>query len=185
MKKINSDRAAIRYKVGNRQLAKQNVAKCKLLFRQFKSFNQLALIILCGVSLVSFACTNQRLLKSNKNAATTTNPAEQKQTSFESDLQTMKTANFDYIFVFRRKDGGEFDSEDRKYLRSNSPPQINRFVLTDDGKAFIAGSKYIFPKENLETLRMRFNVEDYSVVKEEILGQTNQESNKEKSNATK
>ncbi|MBA2605780.1 MAG: hypothetical protein H0U96_02795 [Acidobacteria bacterium] len=97
----------------------------------------------------------------------------------------MKTANFDYIFVFRRKDGGAFDGEDRKYLRSNSPAQINRFVLTDDGKAFIAGSKYIFPMENLETLRMRFNVEDYSAVKEELQEKTNQETDKENNNATK
>ncbi|MEJ7698591.1 MAG: hypothetical protein WKF71_02935 [Pyrinomonadaceae bacterium] len=184
MKKIKSAPAAIRYAVGGRQLADQNFAKWKLHLRQSKSLNQFALIVLCLISLVSFACTNQRLLKSNKNAATT-NPAEMKQTSFESDLETMKTANFDYIFVFRRKDGGAFDGEDRKYLRNNSPAQINRFVLTDDGKAFIAGSKYIFPMENLETLRMRFNVEDYSAVKEELQEKTNQETDKENNNATK
>jgi len=183
MKKIKSDRAVIRYAARSRQLADQNFVKCKLHLRQSKSLNQLALIVLCCVSLASFACTNQRLLKSNKNVSMTS--AENKQTSFESDLETMKIANFDYIFVFRRKDGGAFDGEDRKYLRSNSPAQINRFVLTDDGKAFIAGSKYIFPMENLETLRMRFNVEDYSAVKEELQEKTNQETDKENNNATK
>ncbi len=172
------------YALGSRQSADQNFAKSKLHWRHTKSFNLLALTVLCGVSLVSFACTNQKLLKSNKNA-TKTNSVENIQTSFESDLQTMKTANFDYIFVFRRKDGGAFDGEDRKYLRSNSPAQINRFVLTDDGKAFIAGSKYRFPEENLETLQMRFNVEDYSAVKEEAPEKTNQDSEKEKNNATK
>lgn len=174
----------MQHEIGSRRLTNQNVTKCKLPLRQNKSFNQFVLIVLCCVSLASFACTNQRLLKSNKNAVTT-NPAENKQTSFDSDLETMKTANFDYIFVFRRKDGGAFDGEDRKYLRSNSPTQINRFVLTDDGKAFIAGSKYIFPMENLETLRMRFNVEDYSAVKEELQEKTNRETDKENNNATK
>jgi hypothetical protein len=184
MKKIKSDPALMQYVIGSRQLTDQNFVKSKLHWRHTKSFNLLALTVLCCVSLVSFACTNQKLLKSNKNALTT-NPAENKQTSFDSDLETMKTANFDYIFVFRRKDGGAFDGEDRKYLRNNSPAQINRFVLTDDGKAFIAGSKYIFPMENLETLRMRFNVEDYSAVKEELQEKTNQETDKENNNATK
>lgn len=74
----------------------------------------------------------------------------------------MKTANFDYIFAFRRKDGGVFDSEDKKYLRANTPPGTNRFVATDEDRAFIAGSTYAFSPENLQALRNRFLVEDYS-----------------------
>ncbi len=114
-------------------------------------------------SLTNFAC-NYAPLKENPLPAPP--PAEDKQAQFQSDLETMKTANFEYIFVFRRKDGGEFGSEDRKYLKTNSPPETNRFISTDDGKAFIAGSKYKFPPENLEVLQMRFNIEDYSAVKE-------------------
>jgi hypothetical protein len=184
MKEIKINRAAIQNLFGRRQLKDQNFVEPKRYPRDGKSCKRLALVVLCGVSLMSFACIDQRILKSNKNAAATTS-TENKKTSFESDVETMKTANFEYIFVFRRKDGGEFDSEDRKYLRGNSPAQINRFVLTDDGKAFIAGSKYRFPEENLETLQMRFNVEDYSAVKEEAPEKTNQDSEKEKNNATK
>ncbi|MCA1623405.1 MAG: hypothetical protein LC778_06305 [Acidobacteria bacterium] len=87
---------------------------------------------------------------------------------FERDLQTMRTANFDFIYVFRRNDGGAFDTEDRKYLRANAPRETNRFISTDDGKAFIAGSSYKFTAENLETLGKRFNIEDYSAKKEEM-----------------
>ena len=123
--------------------------------------------LLCFIFLLatlSLACENSSLSKKPSNTAETTVNAENKQSAFESDLQTMRTANFEYIFVFRRKDGAAFDAEDRKFLRANAPAETNRFVSTDDGKAFIAGSKYKFPPQNLEILRSRFNVEDYSAI---------------------
>ncbi len=165
MKKIKINPTEIRNLFGRRQLKDQNFVKFKSCQRNGKLCKQLALVVLCIVSLASFACTDQRILKSNKNAAATS--TENKKTSFESDLETMKTANFEYIFVFRRKDGGAFDGEDKKYLRANAPAETNRFVSTDNGKAFIAGSKFKFPPQNLEILRMRFNIEDYSAVNEE------------------
>jgi len=91
---------------------------------------------------------------------------ESKLSNFENDLQTMKTAGFEFIFVFRRTDGGAFDGEDRKYLRANAPAETNRFIATDDGRAFIAGSKYPFPPPSLVVLRTRFIIEDYSSPKE-------------------
>ncbi len=91
---------------------------------------------------------------------------ENKVDVFQSDLQTMRTAGFDHIFVFRRKDGGVFDAEDKTYLKDNSPAVTNRFILSDDDEAVIAGSGFEFPAENLETLRQRFNVEDYSPPKQ-------------------
>jgi hypothetical protein len=124
--------------------------------------------LLCFIFLLTslnLACENSSLSKKPSNTETTVN-AENKQSAFESDLQTMRTANFEYIFVFRRKDGAAFDGEDRKFLRANSPAETNRFVSTDDGKAFIAGSKYKFPPQNLEILRSRFNIEDYSAIQE-------------------
>ncbi len=116
-------------------------------------------------SLMNFACDNRSFEKANVSESSAA--PEQTLSNFASDLQTMKTANFEYIFVFRRKDGGAFDGEDKKYLRANAPAETNRFVSTDNGKAFIAGSKFKFPLQNLETLRTRFNIEDYSAVKEE------------------
>jgi len=87
---------------------------------------------------------------------------EMKKTTFEEDLREMQTADFDYIFAFRRKDGGAFDSDDRKYLRQNTPLETNRWRQSDDGRAFIAGSGFGFTPEQLEALRSRFIVEDYS-----------------------
>ena len=126
---------------------------------------QAALICLIFFSLMNFACDNRSFEKAN--VINSPVAPEEKQSNFANDLQTMKTANFDYIFVFRRKDGGAFDGEDKKYLRANAPAETNRFVLTDNGKAFIAGSKFKFPPQNLDVLRTRFNIEDFSAVKEE------------------
>ncbi len=106
----------------------------------------------------SFACHYNSLEKPN---AEEKPAAENKQAAYESDLQTLKTADLKYIFVFRRTDGGAFDGADKKYLRANLPT-TNRVIMTDEGKAFVVGSNYKFPPENLEVLRLRFNVEDFS-----------------------
>lgn len=127
-------------------------------------FNELVSVVLIFLSFSGFAC-NYAPFKETKPVQPPM--LEDKRTAFEKDLDTLKTADFDFIYVFRRKDGGTFDGEDKKYLRANAPMEINRFVSTDDGRAFIAGSKFKFPTENLEILGKRFNVEDYSQVKEE------------------
>lgn len=113
--------------------------------------------------LLNFACVNQSL-KGNKNVAAIVE--ENNLSDYEKDLRTMETANFDYIFVFRRKDGAVLDGEDKKYVKANSVIGTNRFILTDGDKAVIAGSKYAFSRENLEALHSRFLVEDFSKAKE-------------------
>jgi hypothetical protein len=113
---------------------------------------------------LNFACTPVRLISQNVAAPTSSN-AEDKQASFQSELEKMRTANLQYIFVFRRKDGGAFDGEDKKYLRANLPFN-NRVVLADEDKAVIVGSNYKFPPENLNGLQARFNVEDYSAAEQ-------------------
>lgn len=122
--------------------------------------------------LPNFACVNQSLLK-NKNVAAV---VENNLSDFERDLQSMKTANFDYIFAFRRNDNGVFDTDDKKYLRANTPPGTNRFISTDENRAFIAGSLYPFSPENLAALRNRFRIEDYSKPEAERQN-TNQNTN--------
>jgi hypothetical protein len=110
-------------------------------------------------TLLNFACANPKL-KSKKDIQNIA--PENNMSAFETDLQTMRTANFNYIFAFRRKDGAAFDAEDKKYLRANTPAGTNRFVSTDENRAFIAGSSYKFPPENIKALQNRFLVEDYS-----------------------
>ncbi|HLM61011.1 MAG TPA: hypothetical protein VK308_09415 [Pyrinomonadaceae bacterium] len=115
-------------------------------------------------ALVNFACTPRSFEKPNAAAPPSSN-AEDKQASFQSELEKMRTANLQYIFVFRRKDGGAFEGEDKKYLRANLPFN-NRVVLADEDKAVIVGTNYKFPPENIDALRGRFNVEDYSAAEQ-------------------
>jgi hypothetical protein len=84
-------------------------------------------------------------------------------TGDEKELNSLKEA-FDVIFVFRRKDGGKFDSEDKKFLKANAPLDTNRWVLSDDESSVMAGSNYSFSKDNLEALRKRFDVQDFSKI---------------------
>lgn len=132
----------------------------------FQKINFLSFKVNClpGVCLIlltfsNLACVNKSLLA---NKSVVANVAENTASEFDRDLQTMKTADFDYIFAFRRKDGNVFDGDDKKFLRANTPPGTNRFISTDDGRAFIAGSRYVFSPENLAALQNRFAVEDYS-----------------------
>ncbi len=124
------------------------------------------LLPLLGLSVLlslTISCESPSLTVSN----TTVNKIpETKADIFQRDLETMKTAGFDYVFVFRRKDGGVLDGGDKGFLKTNSPASINRFILSDDDKAVIAGSGFEFPAENLENLRKRFDIENFSTPKE-------------------
>ena len=112
------------------------------------------------ISAFALSCSNGSVDSSGNSGAKT---PEVKLTAVERDVKSMKTANFEYIFVFRRKDGGVFDAQDKFFLKANSPADTNRFVLSDDDKAVVAGSSYIFEPKNLEKLRERFEIEDHSI----------------------
>lgn len=115
--------------------------------------------------LLGFACESPSLKKvdspANSSQANTPETVAAKP-SIEDDLQTMHNANFDFIYVFRRRDGGALDGEDKKYLKTYAPVATNRFVLADENKAVIAGSSYKFEQENLDNLQKRFIIENFS-----------------------
>lgn len=118
--------------------------------------------LLCVLILSGSACEPAPSMMENK-AATPLPAAEntEKLTPVQREVRDMETANFTIIYVFKRRDGGVFDKEDKNYLSANKS-DANRFILTDDEKAFVAGSNYPFLLEHLEALRKRFVVEDYS-----------------------
>jgi hypothetical protein len=144
--------------------------------------------LLTIIILLSVGCQpNKTILKDVPPPPTPMETVETKKTSFEQDLRDMQTANFDYIYAFRRKDGGIFDKDDKKYLRENTPLETNRFILTDEGKAFIAGSGFGFSPEQMDALQNRFIVEDYSKpeTKEAANKAANTETNKANSESNK
>lgn len=82
--------------------------------------------------------------------------------SFEYDLNAMRTADFNFIYVIRRKDGGVINADDKSFIIKTAPPEMNRRTLADDGKAVIIGSNFRLPAENLTAFRERFAIDDQS-----------------------
>jgi hypothetical protein len=124
-----------------------------------KTNNYIALLVLASVG---FACANQTILNSSQPNRTPIPASEAPKDSFEKALRGVQSGDFTFVLVFRRKDGGAFDAEDRKFVKANTPVETNQFVLTDEDRAVIAGSNFPFTPENLKSLRERFNVEDFS-----------------------
>ncbi len=144
---------------GNREAGGDSPADdCAAFFYKF-GVNVFRLFLVVLVSS-SFACESPSL-KANLSKPEA-NAAENNVPGFERDLQTMKNADFDFVYVFRRKDGGVFDGEDKKYLKANAPVFTNRFILSDENKVAIAGSSYKFEAGNLENLQKRFVIENFS-----------------------
>jgi outer membrane murein-binding lipoprotein Lpp len=127
-----------------------------------------------AIAVLNAGCQSPSL-KANKTAPNSAT-AGNNLSSLEQDLQTMRNANFEFIFVFRRKDGGALDGEDKKYLKANSPVFTNRFILTDENKAAVAGSSYKFEPENLEKLQQRFVIENFSNPENAPKNSNNQEN---------
>ena len=108
---------------------------------------------------------NQRIVNSSNgqwaNQAANTQAAPVRR-SFEQDIDAMRTANFIFIYVFRRKDGAVLDAEDKRFASQTIPQEMNRRAVSDEGKAVIIGSNFRMPAENWKLLSERFAAEDLS-----------------------
>jgi len=82
-------------------------------------------------------------------------------TGFEADLEYVRKGQYNYVWVFARKDGKTIDKDDAAFLRTNAP-QVVDWVTTEEGKKVIAGTNFDLAKGNLELLKKRFVVEDYT-----------------------
>ncbi len=122
-----------------------------------------ALIMTMLIAVASqFSCsTGQQSTSAGGPGAsqTTATPAK---VGFEADLEYVRKGQYTYVWVFARKDGKPFDKEDATYLRTNAT-QVVDWVSTDGGKRVIAGTNFDLALGNLELLKKRFAVEDYSV----------------------
>ena len=119
------------------------------------------MILAIGSSAVGFGCGRAEENSVN-NTAPTPAAAERKTDDFQESLDSVRTGNFDFVYAFRRADGEILTGDDKKFLKENAPRDTNQWVLTSDGKTAIAGSNYKFMPENLNALKKRFVVEDYS-----------------------
>ncbi len=97
-----------------------------------------------------------------------TPPPTPELTEFERELLYMKTADFDHIYIFKRKDGGKLTDEDKDFIRERRHHATNRSSVSEDETVVFIGSNFAFEEENLEALKERFEFEDHSKPPEQI-----------------
>ena len=131
------------------------------------------LVLGAGIIFFSACKPNQRIVESSAEKQKELAPAERQSgpefVTAEADIAAMRTADFNFIYVFRRKDGNGLDSDDRRFINANTPYEINRKKLSDGGRALIVGSNYHFPAENFKAMKERFAFEDFSKPESEIM----------------
>ena len=88
-------------------------------------------------------------------------PAAPPKTGFEADLEFVRKGQYNYVWVFSRKDGQPLDGNDKAYLKKNAP-QVVDWVTSGEARKVIAGTNFDLAKGNLALLQKRFNVEDYT-----------------------
>jgi hypothetical protein len=130
-------------------------------------FGAKAFVIVTGMVLVLLvqSCNKQKPNSSNavetQAQSQTPSPQQSPLSKFDADLQYVRNGQYTYVWVFSRKDGKVLDKDDAAYLRKNAP-QVVDWVGTDEGKKFIAGTNFDLEQGNMELLKKRFVVEDYS-----------------------
>ena len=119
------------------------------------------LLVLITILVLS-ACGGSPSSSGSRTGSTTASgPAPSPKTGFEADLDYIRKGQFTFVWVFSRKDGKPIDKDDANYLRTNAP-QVVDWVSSEGGKKVIAGTNFDLAKGNLELLKKRFVVEDYS-----------------------
>ncbi len=112
------------------------------------------------VAVFASCGANEGILKSGREMPqnTVTQPVV---ASFENDVAAIKEVGFRWIYVYRRKDGGELTQEDKAFIRQHTD-QANRKVLTDNDKAVLVGSNYFLGDKEVLALSERFDVTNMS-----------------------
>ncbi len=117
-------------------------------------------LFIFAVTSLGFSCgSDAPEIKSASNTPTAN--AKPKVTEFERELKSLKTADFDYIFTFKRKDGEAFSSEDKKIFKEKTY-RANRRTLAKDNKTLFVGTNYAIEDKDLSDLKKRFDYEDFS-----------------------
>lgn len=119
-----------------------------------------------ALSVLTVACSpNKRIVESNgqwSNSEANRAAATPVKSSLEQDIEAMRTADFVFIYVIRRKDGGLLDNEDKKFASAVIPGEMNRRTVADEGRAILIGSNFRLPDDSRKLVEERFAVEDLS-----------------------
>jgi hypothetical protein len=126
-----------------------------------KSNLMILITLVAGILLSSCSKGTTNTASSSDSNAAPSSPAPSPKTGFEADLDYVRKGQYTYIWVFSRKDGQPLDKDDAAYLRKNAP-QVVDWVTSDQGRKVIAGTNFDLARGNLELLKKRFVVDDYT-----------------------
>ena len=120
------------------------------------------LLLVCALFLTGCGGSKTET-PSETNASASPQPTVQASplSEFEKDLQFVRNGQFAYVWIFSRRDGKRLEPADGIFLKANAP-QVVDWVTTDGGKKVIAGTNFNLEEGNLELLRRRYVVEDYT-----------------------
>jgi hypothetical protein len=117
----------------------------------------LILVLLLG-GCGSSAPTNSN---TNTSAQAPPSPSPSPLTDFEEALRFVRNGQYTYIYVISRKDGKPLQPDDSAFLKTNAPQFVDTAATKDKTKV-VAGTNFNLEEGNLELLKKRFVVEDYS-----------------------
>lgn len=117
-------------------------------------------VLFSSVAIISACGPNEGVLRSGSESPAPSNLTSAA-TTVERDVEDMRTAAFQFIYVVRRKDGGPIDAEDKSVIRVQTAV-TNRRIASEDGKAFVIGSNREIDPEKMAALLTRFAVDDFS-----------------------
>ena len=126
---------------------------------------RISILLVVAAMIVSSCAPNQRIVESNAElaeanvnqaAATPVRP------SLEKDIEAMRTADFIFIYVIKRKDAELLDAEDKQFASAVIPGEMNRRTVADEGKAILIGSNFRMPDESRKLVEERFVFQDLS-----------------------
>ena len=128
-----------------------------------KRINSLLVFLLAAV--VCSCAPNQRIVESN--AQLTDGEANRAavtpvRSSIERDIEAMRTADFVFVYLIKRTDGGPLDAEDKRFASAVIPGEMNRRTVADEGRAILIGSNFRMPDDSRKLIEERFVFEDLS-----------------------
>src|SRR5437868_3687804 len=95
----------------------------------------IVLTVIASTAAISFSACHRRGASTDDETPDTSTyrPESTPATQFERDLKYIRDGHFNNIWVFTRKDGKPFTSEDSQVLRTNAPRVVD-WVTTDEKK---------------------------------------------------
>ena len=105
--------------------------------------------------------SNPTAPNTNTSAAAPSSPSPSPLSDFEEALRFVRNGQYTYIWVISRKDGKPIQPDDNVFLKTNAP-QVVDWAATKDKTKVVAGTNFNLEEGNLEMLRKRFVMEDYS-----------------------